>query len=324
MLGVAVACDTTEAHSRTGAAPRRVVTHVAQVVRMAEPEAFLAPVRLAPLARGAVVLDAAQRAVVPWPTLGAATGVAGDALGPAPAHVTARDGEVSVLDPRASRIVRVAGMRVVGRVPVAHAGEAFAACAMGHGQWLVLTADPDSALVAVNAAGQVTWRRPLPWPEAQQRSALGRQGMLVPADTGCVLVMAFGPGWAWVQPNGRMSTVVPLLDTGRPPTVRVRRGVARLIAPVMTAADAAVLGDTVLVLATGPRAHGRLLDRYHLRTGAYLGSVQLPGSAAAIAWSPSGLTVVAQHTEGPRLALLRLMPAGQDKTLGMGNQGVIR
>lgn len=324
VLGIAIACDTSEARSRPKAAVRRTVTHRAQIVRVAAPEAFLAPVRLAPLARSALVLDAAQRAVVAWPAADAPIGVAGTALGAAPAHVSARDGEGSVLDPRASRIVRVAGTRVVGRVPVAHAGEAFAACPFGGGRWLVLTADPDSALVAVSAAGEVAWRRPLPWPEAQQRPALGRQGMLVAADTGCVVVMAFGPGWAWVHPDGRTATVVPLLDPGRPPTVRVRRGVERLVAPVMTAADAAVLGDTVLVLAAAPGADGRLLDRYHLRTGAYLGTALLPGSASAIAWSPAGLTVVAQHAEGPRLAQLRLEPLRTPQRLGMGNGGQSR
>lgn len=279
----------------------RVASHVG-----ADP--VLAPTRLTTAPSHVAVLDAAHRRLAWWdPRLPhAAPRHVGPALGRAPTQVVAHRDGFGVLDPRDARLTLVDhDGRVRRRIGLAHLPQPLAACPFDDGGWLVLTADDSLPLVRVDSTGAPRWRRALPWAAVRGWPALARQGVLVPAAHGCVVALAFGPGWAMVEPDGRLPTVMPLRETSTGLAPRGRWGRTQARAPLV--ADATVHGDTLELLVAGTTAEAwRLLDRYHLRTGAYLGAVRLPGPVRAVSAVPDGWVAIVPTPRGARLAHLAI------------------
>lgn len=302
LLAIAVACDAARARPRTDAVARppssRRVVAEANVARHVAADPVLAPVRL--VAHGATlfVLDAAQGRVARWDDT---VHWFSPRVSRAPHAVSGAAGVVGVLDARDARLTELdLRGRIVSRLGLAHVPTAFAACRFADGGWLLLSADAAEPLVRLERDGRVAWRRALPWPVVSEWPAALRQGVVAAWRGGCVVGMAFGPGWVVVEPDGRMPTVMPWRDPPLPP----RRARVPLVA------DLAVRGDTAEVLVAGPTAEAfRTIDRYHLRTGAYLGAVRLPRPVRAMAAIPDGWGAIVPTPAGPRLARFRRTPS---------------
>jgi hypothetical protein len=318
-LALGVGCELAGPRPRSAdaVAPSRVITLRADVTAHVAAEPALAPVRVVASGRRALVLDAAHRRLAEWTSTRDGVRHVGPTLGAASRQVVALADTVAVLDPQAARLVQLAADVAVRRVELPRVPGLAAACPFGDGSWLLLTDHATDALLRVAADGQVRWRRPLPWAPVSRWPALARQGLVVPARGGCVLAMAFGPGWATVDTAGRYTTVMPYRETMPVPRRRRLRGGEGLTARAPLVGDASLRGDTLELLVGGATAAAwRTLDRYHVRTGGYLGSVALPGPVRAITAVPGGWIAIVPTPGGPRLA--RLAPADGGR---VGNAG---
>jgi hypothetical protein len=301
---------------------RRVVVTTAAVRSHVTAAPALAPVRLSATGAHVLVLDAAHRRLATWQ--GEVSHV-GPVLGRRPLQL-APDGDVlGVFDPHDARITIVhADGRVRQRIGLAHLPATYGACAFGDGTWLLLTAD-STALWRIGPRGEVRWRRPLPWPQVTAWPELARQGLLLPTPQGCVVAMAFGPGWATIDREGRLTTAIPYRETAPSPRRRRVRGGEVLASKAPLVADATRHGDTLDLLVAGRTADAwRMLDRYHVRTGAYLGSVRLPGPVRAIAAEPLGWVAIVPTPRGPRLARLVPEAGPAPRPPSVGNLGRTR
>jgi hypothetical protein len=256
---------------------------------------MLAPVRLAAVGAQVIVLDAAHRRLATWDST---VRWLSPPVSRAPHHLSARSPVIGTLDAHDARLTIVArdgGLR--GRIALGRLPTVLASCPFADGGWLVLTTDVAHALTRVESDGRVSWQRTLPWPDVARRPAALRQGVLHPWRGSCIVALAFGPGWAVVSPDGELPTVMPLRDP-----LSMRRAPT---APLL--ADATTHGDTLelLVAGTSPEAF-RLLDRYHLVTGAYLGTVRLPGPVRSVTAVPDGWAAIAPTPTGPHLVRLTL------------------
>ena len=309
-LALAVGCELAVAsarapsNARVAAPARRIVAH-AVVSAHTDAAPALAPMRLAADAERLIVLDAAHRRLAIW-TPHDSVQHAGAVLSRAPFQLARRGDRIGVLDARDARLTVLDSRgRIRARFGLAHLPPAFAACAFADGSWLVLTAGDGDALIRLDSVGAVLWRRPVPWPVVTTWPPLARQGVLAPTRDGCALALAFGPGWAEVQPDGRMPTVMPLREAGPSPRQSWRRRTERT-AQTPLVADVVVRGDTIELLAVGTTLDAwRVIDRFHVRTGAYLGSIRLPGPVRAISATPDGWGAIVPTPRGPRLARLR-------------------
>lgn len=103
-------------------------------------------------------------------------------------------------------------------------------------------------------------------------------------DSSWVFGFGFGNGWM-VFDGANLSKVRPYaLHTDFPEVLYMRQGFSRswrhVTRPVSSGLSMSVRGDTLFVLFGGPTRsqYGRLLDRFDLRTGSYIGSEALPHS----------------------------------------------
>lgn len=313
-LALGIGCELAGTRPRGSAAlaPSRVITMRTEVTAHVAAEPALAPVRIVAAGGRALVLDAAHRRLAEWTATHDAVMHVGPTLGPASRQIVAIADTVAVLDPQAARLVQVTADVAVGRLDLPQVPGLAAACPFGDGSWLLLTDHATDALLRVGADGQIRWRRPLPWAPMSRWPALARQGLVVPTADGCVLAMAFGPGWATVDTTGRYTTVMPYRETMPVPRRRRLRGGEGLTARAPLVGDASLRGDTLELLVGGATAAAwRTLDRYHVRTGGYLGSIALPGPVRAITAVPGGWIAIVPTPGGPRLA--RLAPAGRGR-----------
>lgn len=252
---------------------------------------LIAPVGIVRTRRGAVVLDGATRRLVRLDPVGARADRRSDTTvvpwrTPVLADGGGRFRGADVLDVAGAALHHVpdaAGAPV--RRSLRAASAPMAGCLLDDGTTMLLTEGVADALTAIGPDGRVRWRRPLPWPEVEHRSSLVRQGFMVAGADGrsCVVALAFGPGWAWIDRHGAVRTMGAWLDRSPPPTVREVPGGTRLVRGVPVVHGATVRADTLEVVAAGPTGLAlRTVDRFSLSSAAYLGSVRLPRPTGAL------------------------------------------
>ncbi|MHB1223305.1 MAG: PQQ-binding-like beta-propeller repeat protein [Gemmatimonadaceae bacterium] len=138
-----------------------------------------------------------------------------------------------------------------------------------------------------------TMEAPLPWPDAREAHYLATQSALAAGPRGeCVLALKYGRGFA--RYNRQDSLPLYARDYVEPvPLATLTREKApqggtftRFAKGTVGAANAAAVGEEEILVAFGGRSkfRGRLVDRYALADGDYLGSYLLP-------FSPDGIAV---------------------------------
>lgn len=309
------------AAGRYGPGPRTFVADA--VASPLDVPGLVAPVALT-RARGSMfILDGATRRLVPLDRgapRGASTGDAGPPPWrlPVPIDATAAADAVSILDAAAATLYRTdAAGRVLGRRSLAAVSPPMAGCLLDDGSVILLTEGADDALASVGADGQVRWRRPLPWPEAQARHALARQGFTALGRDGrsCVIALAFGPGWLWIDRHGAIRALGDWRDRAPSPRVRSVRSGARLTGGTPVAHAITLRDDTLEVVVAGPTGVPlRVVDRIALASGRYLGSVLLPRVVTALTAVPGGWVAIALR--GGRAEPVRF--ALRDRRVGIG------
>lgn len=204
--------------------------------------------------------------------------------------------------------------------PLAGIAPAMAGCVLEDGSAVLLTEGIDDALASVAPDGRVRWRRRLPWVEVQARPPIARQGFAAvgPDRRSCVIALAFGPGWAWVDRHGAVRRMGTWRDRALPPAVRTVPGGTRLVGGGPVVHAIAVRGDTLDAVAAGPTGLAlRTMDRIALTTGAYLGSVRLPRPVTAIVPSSDGWLALAVREGRAVPVTLRIAP----RRVGFGGPG---
>ncbi len=213
----------------------------------------------------------------------------------------AADGEVAIADPRNARVARFAPDGEP-RTPVTVRGVAYveSLCALEDGSWLLTTLTEGLRVLRVSAAGGLLGRYALPGPYPPDAPALATQGVLLGgAGAPCVLAFRSGGGFASFGPAG-FGDFRPFVEPVTPPEVVVttegRRTATRAVSPRTAAIGGAVVGSELWVLFGGETEDaGRLIDRYELPGGAYLGSWRLPVRATGIAVDDSRLYLLSSR-----------------------------
>ncbi len=193
-------------------------------------------------------------------------------------------------------------------------GSARSICGLPGGDWLVATLDPDRRLARVGTHGTGGGAIALPGPYGPDVPPIATQVLLVGGGRDpCVLLFRLGAGFA-VFGAGAFGPFRPYVEPVTPPAVEVesrgRRTVSQLTEPTAAALDAAVAADELWVLFAGLGDEaGRLLDRYELHKGRYLGTWLLPFRADAFALDDARLYVLARRAGYPVVVALP-RPAG--------------
>ncbi|MDB4912366.1 MAG: hypothetical protein JWM95_10, partial [Gemmatimonadetes bacterium] len=139
--------------------------------------------------------------------------------------------------------------------------------------------------------GRVLSRRPFPWPVFQNANPLARQGYFVAPrkDTTWAFALAFGDaffvfdGLKVRQFVGRMAEAIPLPDV-----IVSSQGFnsAEKLGRVTAAARSIAIDDrylSILFSGSDTSVSSRVIDRFALKTGAYVDSYLLPAKARYVA-----------------------------------------
>lgn len=157
-------------------------------------------------------------------------------------------------------------------------------CSSSAGRILFGTLD-SIALVATDAGGRLRRGSMLPWPQFAFAHPLQRQVVMAGDGTGaCVVALATGPGYA-VYRDDRLERLVPYVEYVPTPNVRVserfedagtRVLTSHMSIQAVAARDVAVLDGVIYVTFEGRTERaGRIIDRFDLRTGRYIGTLAL-------------------------------------------------
>lgn len=199
------------------------------------------------------------------------------------------DGEVGVGDARNGRIARFRADGVaLAPAPVRNVAYIESLCALDGGDWLLTTLTEGTRVLRVASHGARVGSYPLPGPYPDDAPALATQAVLLGgAGEPCVLAFRSGAGFAVFRTDG-WEGFRTFVEPVAPPEVVVRtegrRTAARAVEPRTAAIDGAVVGDELWVLFGGETDDARrLVDRYAMPAGTYLGSWRLPVAASGIA-----------------------------------------
>lgn len=229
-------------------------------------------------------------------------------------------GRIHLLDSRNRRITVVdRDGRVVRSVSVttdAHAGQLVP---LEGGRWMLVTVpirrDRTRPLVVVDTTGEVTARRPHPWPHHAELHPMAAsiRTSADPVGRHWAMGYSFGNGWFVFEgsrsSSGRRGYVEP---TDFPTLLRRDRGSSfSLRIPPGTRSSARSLSarsGSLHVLFGGDGVHAdRIVDRYDLHSGRYVDSYVLPirGSTLSVG---DGVFYLVRRTKVPELLALRPVP----------------
>jgi len=221
------------------------------------------------------------------------------------------DGGLAVADGRNPRIARVsADGQAAAPVPLRETGSVHSVCSLPAGNWLVATHDPEARLARLDSVGAVLKRYQLPGPYEPDAPALATQVLLAGGGGApCVLLFRLGAGFAVFEGDG-FDAFRLFVEPMTPPPVEVRvdgrRTSVRLTEQRTAALDGAVVDGEIWVLFDGASEDaGRLIDRYELETGEYVGSWRLPFRADRFAADDERLYALARRTGYPVAVALR-------------------
>lgn len=214
-------------------------------------------------------------------------------------------GGLAVADGGNPRIARLsADGEFEAPLPLRETGSARSICGLSGGDWLVATLDPDRRLARIGADGTIAVAVAPPGPYGPDVPPIATQVLLAGGGGDpCALLFRLGAGFA-VFEAGAFGPFRPYVEPVTPPAVAVeaggRREVSQLTEPTAAALDGAVAADELWVLFAGLGDEaGRLLDRYALRDGRYLGTWLLPFRADAFALDDARLYVLARRAGYP-------------------------
>lgn len=165
-------------------------------------------------------------------------------------------------------------------------GYVQAVCPLADGSFLLSTLESSRPLVHLFATGEVIARRPLPWPDLDEAPPLARQTILAatPGHRACALGLVLGRGFAvfrdgaFAGPHRYVEWFdLPEVTTRTEDGGRTRRTASQVSGRRIAATELAADDSALFVTFEGEgRDRGRLIDRYDLRTGRYLGTLRYP------------------------------------------------
>lgn len=215
-----------------------------------------------------------------------------------------KDGSIAMLDADSSFLIIVSpdwrSARTID-LPKSDRIEQFAS--YGTSSFLLWTSNDTIPFLVVDSAGKEEARPPLAWPVYKTVPFIARSGHLSSSSKGSwVFAMSSGPGWI----TGAEGTAVrwwPFVERVPFPVVMIHREPnttsTRLGRYTPSAISSAIAGGVLYVLFNGStELKGRLIDRYRIQDGKYLGSLILPARGREIAARDSNLfALVADSAE---------------------------
>lgn len=198
-------------------------------------------------------------------------------------------GGIYVLDPRNNRIAHLDREgSVLRRIPLNAVGHAEQMAPLAGGRVALVTENADSAVVVLDSAGSIEGRIAIPWNAYQQLEGLSRQGYVAARNGNWVFGFSIGNGWFGFQDararteSGRYveHTAFPRVVTSNGP-----HGSMKQLAEYNPCSACSLsLSDSILYVHFGgyTDARKKVLDRYRLTDGEYLGSWELPAEAMVV------------------------------------------
>lgn len=193
---------------------------------------------------------------------------------------------------------------------------AASACIRRDGTVLVSYRRPDTAIAVLDTTGKrvgrqhVAWSKPRPTPIGFAHEAYLSH---VTDDGRCALTRHFGGEWAVVGGSARVVSAWPLVEVGDEPRMHVaeevlERSLSRKVTRSVEGTETTSIANNILLRADTAIVMGgetkrfpyRMLDYYHLTTGAYLYSRKLPFILNAVAIGADGTyygTVIGENTQ---------------------------
>lgn len=228
-----------------------------------------------------------------------------------------------VSDPGKAQIAVISSRgRFLDPVPLHGIAYAQSLCALNDGDLLVSTLESEP-IVRFAPDGSVRQRLALPWPELQSAHPIARQAYLARGihSGECVLAPVFGRGLA-VYKNGRFRVVADYVEIVEAPSVQAfsqqrggdRRSVQRFAHRTIGATSVTVADDMAIVgFAGSSPAAGRILDRYSMASGAYIGSWTYSAPLVAVAQA-GGRYLFLHYSQGyPTLVAAELAPTDREE-----------
>ncbi|MEN8376094.1 MAG: hypothetical protein ABFS34_11650 [Gemmatimonadota bacterium] len=251
-------------------------------------------------------------------TRGRHGGGPGELDGPTDFAVTA-DGGVAIGDARNARVARLdRGGAAVSPIPVRDVAYVESLCSLPDAEWLLTTQTEGSRVLRLSERGEVVGRHSIPGPYPEDAPPLATQALLLGGAGGpCVLAYKMAAGFARYGGGSGFGPFRPYVEPMAPPGVDVdrsgRRRSTRLAEYKVAALDGAVVGEEVWILFHGEGQDARrLIDRYALPDGAYLGSWRLPFGADRFALDAERMYLLSRRAGYPIVAAIPRPDASAD------------
>ena len=255
-----------------------------------------------------VVLDDGTREIAAFDAL---TGVSkfnlqakGDGPGEfrRPSRIAVTPSGFAVVDQATSRVTAFDSLgRLQWNAPLLDAMSSNGICVLRKGLLISKTSGAIGSVLLSDTTGRLLSRRAL-----DERGRKADEYAWTAHVTGpdaadhCVLARFYGANWYVVSANGPF-TMHAYIEAGAEPVVNTKQAkkgkvggkqiveVTRTSDAVSSASDAMLLGDTLIVRATGSGRNAyRLLDYYAMTSGAYLYSRRLPLMPNTVTVGPNG------------------------------------
>lgn len=225
-------------------------------------------------------------------------------LGNVRALDVAADGSVVLVDSGNRRVVRLsADGRLLEEVPVpARSSFVTSVAALRGGRFVVDGGVEGSFLALWDGDDAVAVESPTGLGRA---FALLQQGTVVRwGENGWVFGFFYGNGWATYR-EAQLLDVFPYVEHFDFPRARqVGQGMRMTRRPTETGRSLSVVGDTLFVLFGGEKVAGRALDKFDLRSGAYLETEVLPHFANAAVVGEDRVFTIEAWDVHPRIVAL--------------------
>ena len=169
------------------------------------------------------------------------------------------------------------------------------------GRFFLWTFDTSAPFVQVDSMGTAISGAAFPWGEYKQLHPLVRDGILATGDSYKDWAFAFVSGDGWVPLGVGTHTLQPYIESVAFPPVLERTFGNRTLSHIgrfTSSALSAVVDRGVLFVLFGGKSqlHGRIIDRYRVSDGQYLGSLIAPIGSHALATNNGKLLVFTLDT----------------------------